>query len=241
MTRVGNSGQNPVNHGGGSADGGLQRGLHPEPRPSSRQAAALNDRVKLPASPASGVNASDRVAAFARSMRAAGGEDVATLADRPNVSILAVAEWFGGSLSATPPAAEPASDASPIRSIHAIVAAVTARVEQAIAAEHRLAPDAPVNVRVDLGGAVAGLEAVTITLSSTGLDILLERAEGDPSPELVQAAQALADRLSMRFARRTIRILDRAADAGEAGADRAPAEGGLQAISAMLAHSAPDP
>ena len=57
-----------------------------------------------------------------------------------------------------------------------------------------------------------------MAVTPTSLDVVLERAAGEMSPELVAATAALADRLRLRFGKRIVRILDRVDRRATAGA-----------------------
>jgi hypothetical protein len=78
---------------------------------------------------------------------------------------------------------------------------------------------------------IEGLTAFTVTMTGTSLDVILTRTGGEPSEELVRAAQMLADRLSQRFGSRSVRVLDDSRD--EALASE-PGHGGLRGIAQIL-------
>lgn len=81
-----------------------------------------------------------------------------------------------------------------------IAAAIEEQVTQAMRAEGQAAAGA--GIRIDVAGLVAGLDAITIRMSATGIDVVLSG-----SLELGAEAQALADRLSRRFGSRPVRVL----------------------------------
>ena len=108
--------------------------------------------------------------------------------------------------SAEGPAAE--SDvAGP--SIERRIAGIAERVERAIAADLAAGATAPLALRIPLDGAAEGPTSLTIVATAQGLDITL--CGGDrvaPTPELIRAAQGLAERLQRRLGRGSVRIFE---------------------------------
>lgn len=90
------------------------------------------------------------------------------------------------------------------------------RIEQALLHSPATADG---SIRLDLQLAAEGMEGlqgVEIAMSSTALDVVLSRTEGQATAEYLAATQALAERLQERFPRRIIRIHDAVAGAGTA-------------------------
>ncbi|WP_181705359.1 hypothetical protein [Chthonobacter rhizosphaerae] len=87
-----------------------------------------------------------------------------------------------------------------------------ALIENALAAEGRLAASAPVRIAIPLPA--EGLTGILLTLTPDGVDVVLEREPGDLPSGLVEAARELAGRLQARLGRRQVRIFDAVA-AGE--------------------------
>ena len=105
------------------------------------------------------------------------------------------------------------------------VGAVAHRIEQALMVPP--IPAAPLTLRLDLPDG-SGIGALSLTMTATSIDVVLIRSGGEASAELMQAAQALADRLHARFSRRIVRIHE-----VQAEAEARPSEG-LDAISRLL-------
>jgi hypothetical protein len=244
MTQIGKGAQGALGQGaaGWPGDGGLQAGRHPHARPDGRET-VFHDGVKRGPRSAMATTALDRVATFQRSLRAAAGEDKLAQPDGhdPAVAhVLAVAEWRGGTLPpVVPQQASAPPDRPGLHPMQATIAAVTARIEQAVTMEHLAGTGAAVSLTVDLGGTVDGLQTLTVTVTAARLDVTLGRTHGDLSDELVHAAQALADRLSHRFATRTVRILTAVVESEETAGEVDRTESGMRAISGMLARPAP--
>lgn len=57
----------------------------------------------------------------------------------------------------------------------------------------------------------SGLQSVEISMSSSALDVVLIRSQGEVAAEYLAAAQLLAARLQDRFTRRIVRVHDVAA------------------------------
>ena len=130
--------------------------------------------------------------------------------------VLAVAEGIAATgLPAPADAAAPACAPLP-PAAETIVARVKERIEQAIRAEAAPIAGRPLNVRLDFSGEIAGLKSIRIVATPTALDVVLERAESAISSELLEAAQALAERLVARCSMRTVRVLDLPTRAGKA-------------------------
>lgn len=146
-------------------------------------------------------------------------EDPASLADAGTLKLLALAErapGFALAPSAPPTEVAPAGTEQAIR-----VAALTQRIEEAVRAELYAAPGRPIALKLELGDLVPGLLSVSVAMTPEGIDVTLARSAGEASPELLLAAQALAERLQTRFAKRIVRVLDApvaaASNAGSTG------------------------
>ena len=86
------------------------------------------------------------------------------------------------------------------------VQALGERIEQAVLAEMRGNPAAGLTLDLDLPGGESGLAGISVAMSRDGIEVVLRHSGmGDPAA-MAQAAQALAERLQTRFARRTVRI-----------------------------------
>jgi len=230
-----------------SDDGGFHTGRQPQARADSR-AATLDMRQRFGAKATRLAESQDRAAAFQRSIKDAeararvdDGKTPAPDEARRDV-VLAVAQWRGDGMPTPTPqpvaVTAAAGDARPAAALDPAIADLVARIEQAfradLSAEARLGP---ASLHIDLGGAVEGLRAVTVTMTETSLDVTLSRGDGQPSEDLIRAAQALADRLQQRFGRRTVRVLDAAG--GDSAADAGATDsGGLSGISKLLGHPA---
>ena len=186
--------------------------------------------------------APSREAAFQASVREALARDEPGLdpSGPEGERVLAIAEWRAGApfpFQVAAPA--PAGDPSALPAREPVAEALAVRVEQALRAEALAALHGPVALRLDLGGAVEGLHALTVTMTATSLDVTLVRAEGAVPEELIRSAQALADRLQLRFAKRVVRVLDRV-EGGGADGSGPDGEAGLAAISRLLGGAATD-
>lgn len=114
-------------------------------------------------------------------------------------------------------------------------ALVSDRIEAAVRGEMRPPGNEPLTIRFDTADlAASGIAGVTITLSATALDVTLTRSAPDASQGFLQSAQALADRLQVRFGKRIVRIME--ADALPA----TPSRGGFEGLSALFAKPAAD-
>lgn len=133
-------------------------------------------------------------------------EDLTTSVDAATLKLLAFAERAPG--FALAPSAPPTAVAS-VGTEQAIrISALTQRVEEAIRAELYATPGQPIALKIDLTDLIPGLNSVTVSMTPEGIDVTLARTVGEASAELLQAAQALADRLQTRFAKRVVRVLD---------------------------------
>jgi hypothetical protein len=235
MNGIGNGSQRPPGQGTGNLlhDGGLHAGRQQQGRTHGREGSIDGRRS----------TASERAASFQRSIRNAAREDADerdTATESEGDRLLATAEWSGGGLpspsnqSAQPPV--PQQQGEPVvHRIELIIADLTSRVEQAIRAELFSVAGGPMSIQLDLSGLVDGLKGLTVTVTATSLDVTLTRTDGGVSEELVRAAQELADRLSQRFAKRVVRVLDSAATDGEPDQ---PDAGGMNLISKLLGRPA---
>lgn len=103
------------------------------------------------------------------------------------------------------------------------------RIEQAIRAEIRGNPTASVKFNLDLPGGETGLAGITISMNRESVDIVLRHGGIGDLAGMTQAAQSLAERLQIRFANRTVKIL-----ALEIAAQRETSRS-MDEISALLA------
>jgi hypothetical protein len=167
-----------------------------------------------------------RVAAFEKSFRDAarnlnGETSGDTSPDDPNAEprLIAVAE---GLITAGLPipavvAAAPVAAVEQAASTQAVVDLVTERIQRAILAEVTPIAGKPLNLHIMFGEGVEGLTGIRLVMTPSTLDVVLERNGAELASELASAAQMLADRLAMRFAKQRVRILDQPASAsGEA-------------------------
>lgn len=92
-----------------------------------------------------------------------------------------------------------------------LVSAIEGRVTQAIQAELAASSASINSISINVAGLVEGLNAITIRMSATGLDVVLSGAV-----ELAGEAQSLADRLSKRFGNRNVRVLSAPASSDSA-------------------------
>lgn len=108
-----------------------------------------------------------------------------------------------------PPLADmaPALPGARTDAIEAKVSLVTETIERAIQAEMAPQPGQPLNVHIDLADADLSLAGINLTVSPLNIDVVLLRTGSVVSPELIGAAQALADRLVERFSKRAVRVL----------------------------------
>lgn len=131
-----------------------------------------------------------------------------------------------------PGADGPASDLGPPAAVERRIADIADRVERAFQADLQAGPGAPIALRIPLDGAGDGLSSLTVTATAQGLDITLARAADGavPLPELLAAAQALAERLQRRLGRGSVRVFDGV----EASVTPRAAEGDWADLSAVL-------
>ncbi len=205
--------------GGGHWSGtpGAQSGFDPHRRETTARRQSKTGEVGGIAS-ASGLEEAaepDKVAAFELRLRMA-SKNLAD--DRPrdeadpfaDARLLAVAETLPsptGLPSFSDLAAPTAAPSTPTAA--AMVATVTRHIEDAIRADMRPAKGEPLKLRLDFADGLAGLKGMTMSVTPTTLDVVLERSAGDMSPDLLAATAILADRLRLRFGKRIVRILDR--------------------------------
>lgn len=105
------------------------------------------------------------------------------------------------------------------------------RVERSIDAEMRISGRREFSLRIDLRDMKTGLGGLTISMTSSSLDVVLIGA--DPATAgFRQAVQSLADQLRARFPQRVVRI-HRPNEAAEKGST-----GTLDEISRLLTHRA---
>lgn len=174
---------------------------------------------------------SERHSQFQETMRRAmtsGRHDAADENDDQATKLLATA----GSLSSAPFIAAagvlPASDAQPLAPTTAErVDALAARIESAFRAELR--GQAAVSVQIDLAGTFPGVDALTVSMSPAVIEVVLTRSAEDLPADYAASAQALADRLQSRFAKRMVRVVERDSPVREAGSR------GMDDISRLLA------
>lgn len=151
----------------------------------------------------------ERENAFRDKMAAAlqaGARDEQSGEELPPTKLIAVAGEAALPVMAAAPqsaAAQPAS-AAPDRS--AEIFALVDRVESRIAAELAGQGAQQLTLRLDLPDAAFGISGFSISISADAIDVVLDRGGAAASGEIMAAAQALADRLQQRFARKTVRI-----------------------------------
>lgn len=115
------------------------------------------------------------------------------------------------------------------------VAQVAARIEDAVRAELRAGAGQPIHIDIPIDAEIDGLKGLSVVISSSGIDIVLERqTDAAPSRDLTRAAQWLAETLQRRVGKGTVRVLDVAAarDEGEtapAGFEGQPVRSSSQA------------
>jgi hypothetical protein len=176
----------------------------------------------------------ERESAFARKMNHALGEIGPALgagSEADGMRLLAMAG--GGSpfhFTATSAADAPAA-ISTVNSTMPTIDAIVDRVEAALNAQRIDTPVAGVSLKLDLSGIGGSISGMTISLSPTTIDLVLTRGAGEANATFVEAAQALADRLHVRFAKRVVRVLE-VDEKPTAVAD------GLSVISALLSRPA---
>lgn len=153
-------------------------------------------------------------------------------AAEPPADALAALFAFPAPTAAPAGAGAPTSEPGAPAAVERRIADIADRVERALAADLAADPAAPIALRIPLDGAGGGLTSLTVTATAQGLDITLARPDGEAaaSPELLQAAQGLAERLQRRLGRGSVRVF---ADA-EASETSRPAEGGWAGLSAIL-------
>jgi hypothetical protein len=149
--------------------------------------------------------------------------------------LLASAEWSGTGFTMPGPQPQAVADEPEARTTQTLVSAIAVRIEQAFRAEMLALASSPTMVAIDLGGLAGGLQSLTVTMTSTGLDVTFAHSMDSLPEEFAIAAQALAERLSRRFAGRAVRILETTASQA---ADSDQAESSMQAISGLLGRAA---
>jgi hypothetical protein len=157
------------------------------------------------------------------SKRDAEGEQQGTQQDQmPDPRVLAVAEqqiWTG----LPSPADTTASTGQKCPSTESMVASVMESIDRSIRAEMAPRAGVPLNLKIVFHDESLGLTGLCITVTQTTLDVVFERTSSVVAEEFVRAAQALAERLMMRFSKRTVRILDTTAPDAQGGHE-APAD-----------------
>jgi hypothetical protein len=151
--------------------------------------------------------------------------------DRPgqgqtfDARLLAVADAIVNVSVPSPDGADVWSSATPSPNIAATVVRIADLIEKSARIDLAAGAGAPMSLQVSLGDGSSGLVGMTIVLTPTALDVTLNRADHAFSAELVSAAQALADRLTIRFPKRRVRILDAASPTASAITDQAAQDG----------------
>ena len=239
MTRVGGGGAdgNLAAFGGGEAarrrerDRGGDEELSSRGRPRDPGLAGQHMAFDQ-----SGLDAgAERHAQFAETMRRALGERRDD-AERPGEDevrrVLAVA-------GAPAPLPSPFAPGAPLGAEASVLGPTTServetlanRIEAAVRAELRGEMGPAITLRLDIAGAMPGVDALTLTVSPTLIEVVLTRAAGADLPsDYAAAAQALADRLQSRFSKRLVRIVEAEAPGGTQTPSR-----GLEDISRLLA------
>lgn len=114
----------------------------------------------------------------------------------------------------------------------ASIDAIMARIEQAVRAGLHPGADTPITLKIHLDDMkIAGLKSLSISMTSSALDVTLTGDGGDLSPEIIAATQALANQLAARFPNRAVRVLDSPAEASGDDSENAT---GMRAISNLL-------
>ena len=110
------------------------------------------------------------------------------------------------------------------------------RIEQAVRASLHSGEATPLAFKVKLDDLhIPGLKSLHVSMSAGALDVSVGRDAGMLTPEILSAAQSLADQLAVRFPTRVVRVLDLDSDADRAG-DHDGSHSGLRAISELLTH-----
>lgn len=124
--------------------------------------------------------------------------------DLPSTRLIAVAGEAPPLFPAAPQAVgEPASSGT---GRPAEIASLVDRVESSLAAELSRSGGPQLTLRLDLPDAAFGIAGFSISITADAIDVVLDRGGAAASDEIAAAAQALADRLQQRFARKTVRI-----------------------------------
>jgi len=154
--------------------------------------------------------AEERKNAFARKMSHALAEIGATLGSDGDMNmdgLRLLATAGGGSSFPMPADATPARDGAVVAATPT-TQAIVERVEAALAAQPVDAPVTSVSLKLDLSDIGGNISGLTISLSPTGIDLVLTRGAGEANAPFIEAAQALADRLHVRFAKRVVRVME---------------------------------
>lgn len=166
------------------------------------------------------------MSAFAQLFAPPGGdwwEDARVGEDKDAARELVLAASNPAAASTLPlfPALQQAQEPAPGLHGRTLASAIEERVTQAIRAELAAQSGTTGAITINLAGLVEGLDAITISLSATGLDVVLSG-----NLDLASEAQSLADRLSRRFSNRSVRILLAGATTGGRAAETADGESG---------------
>lgn len=93
--------------------------------------------------------------------------------------------------------------------LEALVESVTKMIAKAISADAAPMAGQPTQLRLAFADGNMGLSHLQVIMTSSSLDVILERSRGTvSSDELAAAAALLADRLLTRFSKRTVRIIE---------------------------------
>jgi hypothetical protein len=156
----------------------------------------------------------ERIGQFEKSLRHAArvlssdeGDDLSS-EDNGNLALLASSQGYVSTglpspADAAPPPVAPRAEA--------LVSTIQSRVDLALRSEARMDAARPMRLQVDFAGEVPGLKGLTVAMEGGRLDVVLVRSADAMPPELIAAAQALADRLRFRFSCQSVRVLDQRA------------------------------
>lgn len=235
MSKIGNPNDGQFDRWSG--DYPAQAGFDGRDRPSGRGSGGRADGPLKASGWSRSLDASLRAAAFEKGLHHA----VRNLGDDEGVGnqpgqnrtfaqaqLLAIAQSPMTGLP-SPGAAQSADASSP--STAAIVASVTEYIQQSIRADAMPVSGQVLKLSLAFGGDVAGeigLTGISLSVTATTLDVVLERAGSEASESLLRAARILSERLMTRFSKQTVRILDRITpDAQAAAAELASEPGGV--------------
>lgn len=158
-----------------------------------------------------------RTAAFHASLRDAlranananqTGDETRRCETSDDARLLATAESYSGIFFPLPTNNIPEAPPTSSPDVEATVDSVMKHIEWSIRADIAPRFDQPLNIRVDFAATIAGVTGLTLTMTPTAIDVILERNGSGMSPELAQAAEALAKRLMSRFSKQVVRIFD---------------------------------